>query len=61
MGAIPKQICKIQRKGYMFYLPRRIHPDKLLLDWLHQAGEFSLSVQLSFEKRLKYNYDFKHR
>ncbi|KKL77228.1 hypothetical protein LCGC14_2037020, partial [marine sediment metagenome] len=40
---------------------RRIHPDKLLLDWLHQAGEFSLSVQLSFEKRLKYNYDFKHR
>ena len=53
-----KQVI-LSPKGYLYWLPAKKPPDVLIEDWLKERGEFSLSAQMSFEKRLRQNTEYK--
>lgn len=60
MDIAPDAICRIS-PNCLFYIPKKKHPDKLMEDWLHQTGEFSLSIELAFEKHLRWAKEHKKR
>jgi len=49
------------RPGYMFLIPQKKHPDKLIQDYLHSTGEFSPYADMGFERHRKWMREHKAR
>ena len=41
-------------QGYVYYLPKKMPPDKLTEQWLYQRGEFSIHAEIAYEKHLNF-------
>lgn len=60
MDISPSSIVRFTPE-YTYYISPRKSPDRLMLDWEYQIGEFSVWVDLMFEKHLKWMMEAKAR
>lgn len=58
MDISPNALCIIKPK-YIYYIPPKKHPDRLIEDWLYNKGEFSVWADIYFERNLQRILNYK--